>query len=290
MSEAMKLKIIIMMTAGLLVIFPLLPADAIAAGARGGTLLLVGYLPGAGPTYVAPPANPLPPQVVQVYPDLGPASSRGQGPSSEVMPPPSPSDPEYASSIPSPGPDGQMKCREWRMVERRLEERWDSNSGKWPQVPVEKWDWVDTPCDSQGTPLEGQGGVNVEPPAYSFSVPPEVSVIPGTDMYLVPDIGVDILFYQGYWYRPYGGRWFFARSYNGPWGYLEPRRIPPPFLRLSPGHLRLPPGYHRIPYRELQTNWRRWESDRHWHGSRGWHEGGRERPERRGGEERGRGR
>ena len=293
-----KIKNIMRVTAGLLMILSLsLPAAAAAAGAREnssigfGAGLLGGYLPAPSPIYVAPPAYPLPPQVVQLYPDPGLTSSPRQGPPPEVMPPPPPSASEYAKSAPPPGPDDQMKCREWRVVERRSEDRWDSNLGKWQQVPVEKWDWVEIPCDSKGAPTEGKGGANLEPPpAYSFSAPPEVSVIPGTYAYLVPDIGVDILFYQGYWYRPYAGRWFFARSYNGPWVYLEPRRIPPVFLRLPPGHLRLPPGYHRIPYRELQTNWRRWENERHLHGNREWREGGRERPERRGGEGRGRGR
>ena len=304
MSDARisRIKKIIVVTAGLLMILSFsLPAAAAAAGARGdsftgfGAGLLAGYLPAPRPIYVVPPAYPLPPQVVQIYPDPGPTSSPSQGPPPEVMPPPPPSASGYASSAPPPGPDDQMKCREWRMVERRSEDRWDSNLGKWQQVPVEKWDWVEIPCDSKGTPPEGQGSVHVEPPpAYSFSAPPEVSVIPGTYVYLVPDVGVDILFYQGYWYRPYAGRWFLARSYNGPWIYVEPGRTPPVLLRLSPGHLRLAPGYHRIPHRELQTNWRRWESERHWHNNRGWHErgrlheGGKERPERRGGEERGR--
>jgi hypothetical protein len=291
-----KMKKIIQVAAGLLIIL-LLPAAAAAASARGdffigfGAGLLAGYLPAPRPIYVAPPAYTLPPQVVQIYPDSGPTSSPGQGPPPGVIPPPVPSAPEYAHSAPPPDPDAQAKCREWRVVERRSEDRWDSNSGKWQQVPVEKWDWVEIPCDSKGMPPEGQESVNVEgPPAYSFSAPPEVSVIPGTYAYLVPDIGVDILFYQGYWYRPYAGRWFFARSYNGPWGYLAPARVPSVLVKLPPGHLRLSPGYHRIPYRELQTNWRRWESERRWHSDRGWHEGGRARPERRGGEERGRGR
>ena len=43
------------------------------------------------------------------------------------------------------------------------------------------------------------------PPAYVLPGPPQVIAIPGTYVYLVPGIAVEILFYQGYWYRPYEG-------------------------------------------------------------------------------------
>lgn len=282
-------------TAGLLIVLLFsLPA---AANARGeffiefGAGLLTGYLLAPRPIYVAPPAYVLPPQVVQIYPGTGPTPPPGQAPPPEVIPPPpAPPTSGYAGSATPPEPNNQAKCREWRNVDRRLEDRWDSYSGKWQQVPVEKWDWVEIPCDSKVPPPEVRGNVNIEPPpAYSFSATPEVAVIPGTYVYVVPDIGVDILFYQGYWYRPYAGRWFFALSYNGPWVNLAPARVPYVLLKLPPDYRRIPPGYHRIPHRELQTNWRRWENERHWHSNRGWQEGWRGRPEGRGGEERGRG-
>ena len=44
-------------------------------------------------------------------------------------------------------------------------------------------------------------GVNL--PAIRFAAPPEVVVIPGTYVYMVPDIDVDVLFFQVYWLRPY---------------------------------------------------------------------------------------
>jgi hypothetical protein len=237
------------------------------------------------PIYMTPPAYLLPLQVAQISPGTKPTP-----PPEGIPSPPPPPTPGFAGSATPPEPDRQAKCREWRMIDRHLEDRWDPYSAKWQQVPVEKWDWVGIPCDSKGLPPEVQGSVDIEPPpAYSFSSTPEVAVIPGTYAYVVPDIGVDILFYQGYWYRPYAGRWFFALSYNGPWVFLAPHRVPHVLLSLPPGYRRIPPGYHRIPYRELQTNWRRWEDERHWHGHRGWQEGGRVRPEGRGGEERGKG-
>ncbi|MGD0235712.1 MAG: hypothetical protein ABSC55_14400 [Syntrophorhabdales bacterium] len=116
-------------------------------------------------------------------------------------------------------------------------------------------------------PGYGEGGPDAQygaPPPYAISAPPEVAPIPGTYVYFVPGIGVDILFYHGYWYRPYGGRWYRAPSYGGPWVYLSPRRVPHVLMTLPPGYRRLPPGYHPIPHAELQRNWQRWERERHW--------------------------
>ena len=50
--------------------------------------------------------------------------------------------------------------------------------------------------------------VNIGLPALVFSTPPPVIVIPGTYVYAVPDIEAGLFFYQGYWYRPYAGRWY----------------------------------------------------------------------------------
>jgi hypothetical protein len=235
-----------------------------------------GYLATPGPVY-KPLANSAPPQqMAQVYPGSAPAPSPGQTPPIEVPPPPPPSPSGYPDSAAAPTPGNQAKCREWKMIDRHFEDRWDSNSGKWRQVPIEKWDWVETPCDGKEVPPAMQGNVNMEqPPPYSFPAPPEMAVIPGTYVYMVPNIGVEILFYQGAWYRPFRGHWFWGRSYNGPWVYLTPNRLPRVFLELPPGYRRLPPGYHHIPYSELHANWRRWEQERYWHNDRRWREGGR---------------
>jgi hypothetical protein len=110
------------------------------------------------------------------------------------------------------------------------------------------------------------------PPVYRIPAPPPVVVIPGTYVYAVPDIGVDILFYQGYWYRPHEGHWFRARSYNGPWVYAAPRFVPPAIIELPPDYRRVPPGYRRIPYGQFKKNWTGWERDRYWDRDREWRE------------------
>ncbi len=101
------------------------------------------------------------------------------------------------------------------------------------------------------------------PPTFVVPAPPPVILIPGTDVYYVPDVEVDILFCNGDWYRPYGGRWYIARHYNGPWGYLIPPRVPRVLINLPLNHRSILSGNRRIPYEDLQKNWGRWEREGH---------------------------
>lgn len=141
--------------------------------------------------------------------------------------------------------------------------------GQWVEVPGQ---WVNgqwVPAHRTWVPVNpgGQMGAGPQeaPPAYVIQTAPPVVPIPGTYVYFVPDIGADILFYHGFWYRPYAGRWFRATTYNGPWVYIVPRMVPHVLRGLPPDYRRgIPPGYRPIPYQELQGNWRRWERERYW--------------------------
>jgi hypothetical protein len=113
------------------------------------------------------------------------------------------------------------------------------------------------------------------PPPIVVKSPPPMAVIPGSYVYLAPDVGVDILFYRGRWYRPHEGHWFGAPSYNGPWAHVPPPKVPRAILELPPGYRRLPAGYHRIPYENVKGNWQRWEREKHWHQDKEWRGGGR---------------
>ena len=102
-------------------------------------------------------------------------------------------------------------------------------------------------------------------PAIRFAAPPELVVIPGTYVYMVPDIDADVLYYQNYWWRPYEGRWYRSRDYDGQWSYEEPGSIPNGLRSLPQDyHQRLSPGYERIPYRDVERNWEKWEKERYW--------------------------
>jgi len=118
-------------------------------------------------------------------------------------------------------------------------------------------------------------GVGINLPLYRFAAPPALVVVPGTYVYAVPDIDVEVLFYGGLWYRPYEGAWFSARSYRGPWVAVAPVRVPSALLQLPPDYRAFPPDWRRIPYRELNKNWRRWERDKYWERNERWREHGR---------------
>lgn len=131
-------------------------------------------------------------------------------------------------------------------------------------------------------------GINL--PLFRFSAPPEVVVIPGTYVYMVPDIEVDVLFFQGYWWRPYEGRWYRSRDYKGQWSYVKPWRIPRGLKALPQDYRhRLSPGYERIHHGDVQRHWKKWEREKYWD-RRGEHDRGKHDDQDRGrhGEQKGR--
>lgn len=127
-------------------------------------------------------------------------------------------------------------------------------------------------------------GINL--PAVRFAAPPAVVVIPGTYVYMVPDVDVDVFFYQGYWWRPYEGRWYRSRDYNGSWGHVEPNRIPGGLRALPQDYRhRLSPQYERIPHEDVKRNWKKWEREKYWdrrgEHDRGGHDSGRHNKQKR---------
>lgn len=112
-----------------------------------GAGLLTGYLFAPRVYYPAPVYVPPPVYVTPTYVTPPPvveysSPAYGQPP---VAPGPPPGYTENANIPPPPGP--QSKCREWRLMERRYEDRWDSWSGGYRTVPVEKWGWAEIPCN-----------------------------------------------------------------------------------------------------------------------------------------------
>jgi hypothetical protein len=102
-----------------------------------GAGLLTGYLLAPRPVYEAPPVYMVPPPAY--YPSYVPAPSPQYPPVSAYSNKPTESVPQ---------PSAHEKCREWRLIERHYKDRWDSYSGRWQAVPVEKWGWVDVPCNN----------------------------------------------------------------------------------------------------------------------------------------------
>jgi hypothetical protein len=129
-------------------------------------------------------------------------------------------------------------------------------------------------------PTMARADVNVSialPPPIVFAAPPEVVVLPETYVYVVPDVAADIFFYNGWWWRPWEGRWYRSRNYNSGWGYYQ---SVPSFYREIPtgwrndyrdhrwgGHQW---NYQRIPHQQLQQNWSNWGKSKHWEKQNTW--------------------
>ena len=116
----------------------------------------------------------------------------------------------------------------------------------------------------QGCVVLRPPGRVVQPPAPVLDAPPFLYVIPGTYAYFVADVDADIFFYQGYWYRPYGGRWYSATVYNGPWTFIVTNQVPPVLRNVPPTYRRVPPSSGRLPSNDVRNNWRTWERERYW--------------------------
>ena len=123
-------------------------------------------------------------------------------------------------------------------------------------------------------PTMARVDVNVSialPPLIVFAAPPQLIVIPETYVYVAPDIDVDLFFWNGWWWRLWGGRWYRSHYYNRGWGYYN--RVPSFYFDVDPGWR----GYYRdrnwyghrwdyerIPNQRLQQNWKSWQNNRHW--------------------------
>jgi len=121
-------------------------------------------------------------------------------------------------------------------------------------------------------------GISVSlPPLIVFAAPPAVVVIPETYVYAVPDLDVDIYFYNGWWWRPWDGHWYRSRHYDSGWAYYQ--RVPSFYAGIPSGwrndyrnhrwggHQW---NYQRIPHQQLKRNWSNWEKSRHWEKQQTW--------------------
>ncbi len=112
------------------------------------------------------------------------------------------------------------------------------------------------------------------PPPIVFPAPPEVVVLPETEVYVVPTVPEEIFFFNGYWWRPWNGRWYRSLRYDGGWGVYAGvpgwyRGIPHDWRdnyrhHLWGGH---PWNYHHISHGDLHRNWRTWHNTGHWNKS-----------------------
>jgi hypothetical protein len=109
------------------------------------------------------------------------------------------------------------------------------------------------------------------PPPIVFPAPPEVVVVPETEVYVVPSVPEEIFFYNGYWWRPWNGRWYRSLYYDRGWVVYAGvpfwyNRIPRDWRENYRNHLwgGHPWNYHPIHYNDLRRNWRTWHNTHYW--------------------------
>jgi hypothetical protein len=94
---------------------------------------------------------------------------------------------------------------------------------------------------------------------------------------LLLDAGVDIFFWNGFWWRPWEGRWYRSPYYDRGWAYFD--SVPGFYSDVDPHwrgyyHNHIWQGhswnYQPIPHAQLQQNWKTWQSNRSWGNQKNW--------------------
>ncbi|MBF0413836.1 MAG: hypothetical protein HQK70_14165 [Desulfamplus sp.] len=120
-------------------------------------------------------------------------------------------------------------------------------------------------------------GFSLSLPSIVFESSPELVVLPGTNIYVAPDVDAEIFFYNGWWWRPSQGRWYRSRNYDAGWSHYQ--RVPS-FYRQIPSGWRNDYRHNRwqgrewhqqrTPYHNVQRNWNQWEKSRYWEKQNNW--------------------
>jgi hypothetical protein len=118
-----------------------------------------------------------------------------------------------------------------------------------------------------GTALHAEAGVNVNinigPPPIVAPAPPEVVLVPNSDVYFVPGVDYDVFYYDGYWWSPRGDRWYRSRAYNGPWGVVSQRVVPPPVYQVPRDYRQVYRHERHIPYGQWKKEHYRHDQGKH---------------------------
>ena len=91
--------------------------------------------------------------------------------------------------------------------------------------------------------------------------PPEMVVIPRSNVYFAPGVSVDLFFYDNRWWNRRGDRWYRASDYNGPWVSVGPRYVPAPVYRV-------PADYRTVYVHEKPMPYGQWKKAHGKHGGK----------------------
>jgi hypothetical protein len=109
------------------------------------------------------------------------------------------------------------------------------------------------------------------PPPIVFSAPPELVVLPETDVYVAPDYDQDLYFYQGFWWRFWLGRWYRSLYYDSGWEFYHgvPRWYGGVYPRWRDNYRNHMWGgqrwdYRPVHYSDVRTHWKTWRDTDHY--------------------------
>jgi hypothetical protein len=108
--------------------------------------------------------------------------------------------------------------------------------------------------------------VVVAPQPVYVERPPDMIVIPRSNVYFAPGVGVDLFFYDNRWWNRRGDRWYRSNTYNGKWVAVGPRYVPATVYRV-------PADYRTVYAHEKQIPYGQWKKNHGEHGGK--HEGDR---------------
>src|SRR5512134_3516105 len=103
--------------------------------------------------------------------------------------------------------------------------------------------------------------VNIGVPAVVVAEPPEMILVPNSQIYYAPSVEAELFFYRGNWYTRNGHRWYRGRSYRGPWVVASPRSVPGEFVRLPRNYRTVYVRGERIPHGHLKNHWKHHERE-----------------------------
>ena len=111
--------------------------------------------------------------------------------------------------------------------------------------------------------------INIGPPPITVAAPPAVVMVPQSQVYFVPGASFDVFFHNGYWWSPRGDVWYRSRAYNGPWGVVDRRYVPPPVIHVPRDYQHVYGKERHIPYGQWKKEHSRDDhghKDNHGHG------------------------
>jgi hypothetical protein len=101
--------------------------------------------------------------------------------------------------------------------------------------------------------------VVVAPQPVYVEQPPEMVVIPQSNVYFAPGVSVDLFFYDNRWWNRRGDRWYRGSGYNGPWVAVGQRHVPAPVYRV-------PANYRTVYVHEKPMPYGQWKKAHGEHG------------------------